>query len=616
MNEIFEKQQRTCDCGALRGSDAGKEVVLMGWVHNVRDVGRAGRFVLLRDRGGITQILFQPEIANDAAETARELSAEDCIAVVGRVEHRGAKNVNAEMATGEIEVHAAAVQILSRAETPPFSIRAGTDAKEELRLRYRYMDLRRPPLARNFMLRSRVCRAVRNHLSDRGFLETETPLMVKYTPGGARNFLVPSRLREGRFYALAESPQIFKQLLMISGFERYFQIVRCFRDEDPRQDRQVEFTQIDLEMSFCTEEDVYRETEGMVQAVWREVLGRQVELPLKRMTYAEAQEKYGTDKPDLRFGLEHHVIGDLCGQCGFKVFEGAAQRGELIKVICVPQGKKRLSRKKIDELTRFVRREEVGPVAGLAWTKADGRCEGGNLRWNGGFAKFIDPAALDAIGARCNAAEQDALLVLAGPARRVHKAADALRRRLARDLDLIAPDAWAFCWVTAFPLFEWSEENEKWVSSHHPFTMPRKADLERLESDPGSVRARAYDLVLNGSEIAGGSIRIHRPELQKRVLTALGISDQEAQDKFGFLMEAFRYGAPPHGGIAAGLDRIMMMLCDTDSIRDVIAFPKTITGVDLMTGAPGTVSPKQLAELKIKSTANPASGDEHETESH
>jgi aspartyl-tRNA synthetase len=603
MSEIFGKQPRTCDCGALRKEDAGKRVVLMGWVDNVRDLGKAGRFVLLRDRAGITQVLFQPEIESEAYEQARAFGSEDCVAVRGEVVAREEKNINPDMATGMVEVHADEVEVLSKAKTPPFVIRDDTDAREELRLRHRYLDLRRPTLQRNFKLRSEVCMAVRRHMTGAGYLEIETPFMVKYTPGGARNFIVPSRLRPGNFYALAESPQIFKQLLMIANFERYFQIVRCFRDEDPRQDRQVEFTQIDVELSFCTEEDVYRDVEGLIGAIWGEVLGVDVAPPLPRMTYDEAMERYGTDKPDLRFGLEHHVINDLCADCGFKIFESAAEGGELIKAIRVVGGAKMLSRKNLDELTKYVRRQDVGPVAGLAWSKASGRDESGAIQWKGGFAKAIRSEAIAAIAERCGAEDGDALLVLAGPKKPVHRAADALRRRLGSDLGLIDEDKWAFCWVTEFPLFEWSEESEKWVSSHHPFTMPRLEDLDKLETEPGSVRARAYDLVLNGNEIAGGSIRIHKPDMQRRVLKGLGISDQEAKDKFGFLMEAFRYGAPPHGGIAFGLDRIMMLLCKTDSIRDVIAFPKTITGVDLMTGAPGAVSDEQLAELQVKSTA-------------
>ncbi len=600
MSEIFGKHERTCSCGSLRSSNVGEDVVLMGWVHNIRDLGRAGLFVLLRDREGITQVLFQKELGEEAFTTASGLASEYCIAVRGEVVSRGEKNTNDEMATGAVEVHCREIEVLSESATPPFAIKAHTEAKEELRLKYRYLDLRKPDFLKNFLKRSSVSRSVRDYMAGRGFLEVETPFLVKYTPGGSRNFIVPARLRPGRFYALAESPQIFKQLLMIAGFDKYFQIVRCFRDEDPRQDRQVEFTQIDIEMSFALEEDIYREFEGLVAQVWRDVEGVELSLPLPRITYDEAMERYGSDKPDLRFDLHHNVITELCKGCGFRVFEKCAEVGELIKAIRVPAGAERLSRKNLDELTKFVQREEVGPVGGLAWGKLnkDGK-------WSGAFTKAMKDEALAEISRFCEVEAGDALLVLAGPARKVNKAGDALRRRLAVDLGLISQSDkdWAFCWITEFPLFEWSEEGETWVSSHHPFTMPRDEDMKYLQSDPGRVKARAYDLVLNGSEIAGGSLRIHRPELQREVLRALGISDEEANEKFGFLMEAFRYGAPPHGGIAAGLDRIIMILCSTDSIRDVIPFPKTITGVDLMTGAPGEVSKEQMAEVKIKSIA-------------
>jgi len=597
METIFGRYARTSDCGALRRNDADSQAVLMGWVHRIRDLGRAGKFVLLRDRGGITQLLFQPDLAAEAYDLAKTLGPEHCIAVRGEVRARDDKNVNPDMATGEVEVRVTDLEVLSRSEVPPFEISGHLEAKEELRLRHRYLDMRRPEFQRNFLMRAAVTQAVRRHMSQQGFVEIETPFLVKYTPGGARNFLVPARLKPGRFYALAESPQIFKQLLMIAGFDRYFQVVKCFRDEDPRQDRQVEFTQIDVEMSFATEEMILSQVEGMARVIWKDAIGLDLPEAFPRMTYAEAMSKYGTDKPDLRFGLEHQDITELGRDCGFRVFEQVAADGGLIKAIRVPGAAKVLSRKKLDDLTRFVQREEVGPVAGLAWTKlqADGT-------WQGAFPKAAKPEALDAVAKQCSMEEGDALLVLAGPAVNVHKAADALRRRLGADFGLIDETAWALCWVTDFPLFEWSEEAQTWASSHHPFTMPVAEDLDLLETDQGKVRARAYDLVCNGYEIAGGSIRIHDREIQARVLRALGISDQEAKDKFGFLLEAFKYGAPPHGGIAAGLDRIMMLLTGTDSIRDVIPFPKTINGLDLMTGAPGGVFDAQLAELHVQVT--------------
>ncbi len=448
MEKIFGRFERTCDCGALRAGDAGRQVVLMGWVHRIRDVGRAGMFVLLRDRGGITQLLFQPEIEKEAYEAARKLGPEYCIAIRGQVVARAPQNVNPDMPTGEIEVHVTDLEVLSEAKTPPFEIAGHLTAKEELRLRYRYLDLRRPEMQRVFLTRAKVTDAVRRHMTERGFVEVETPFLVKYTPGGARNFLVPARLRPGKFYALAESPQIFKQLLMIAGFDRYFQVVKCFRDEDPRQDRQVEFTQIDLEMAFCTEEDVFREVEGMVAAIWKAALDVDLELPLPRMTYAEAMARYGTDKPDLRFGLEHHDLTEDCRSCGFGVLEQVAAEGGLVKAMLVPGGAEQLSRKKLDEYTAFVRRPEVGPVGGLAWVK---RKPDGS--WQGALAKAAGPEFMERLWERLGGGPGDALLVLAGTPDETHKAADALRRRLGEDLGLVDRSAWKLCWITDFPLF-------------------------------------------------------------------------------------------------------------------------------------------------------------------
>ncbi len=603
MDKVFGERPRTCDCGALRLADQGRDVVLMGWVHRIRDLGRAGRFVLLRDRGGITQLLFQPELHAEASEAARALGPEDCIAIRGAVVARDERNINRDMPTGEVEVHVEALEVLSKAQTPPFEISGHGEAREELRLRYRYLDMRRPDYQKNFLVRAAVTQAVRRHMAERGFVEVETPFLVKYTPGGARNFLVPARLKPGKFFALAESPQIFKQLLMVAGFDRYFQVVKCFRDEDPRQDRQVEFTQIDVEMSFVTEEEIYREVEAMVSEIWKAGVGADLSLPLPRMTYDEAMARYGTDKPDLRFGLEHHDLTDLAADCGFGILESAVADGGMVKAICVPSGADILSRKRLDELTAFVRKEEVGPLGGLAWAK---RKPDGS--WQGSMAKAVASDRWQAMVDRVGVDPGDALLVMAGPSHLVHKAADALRRKLGADLGLVDESKYELCWVTDFPLFEWSEEAQTWVSSHHPFTMPVEADLDKLETDPGQVHARAYDLVCNGYEVAGGSIRIHRPDVQARVFKALGISDEEAQEKFGFLLQAFQYGAPPHGGIAAGLDRMVMLLTGAESIRDVIPFPKTINGLDLMTGAPSAVSPRQLDELHIRSTADPEPG--------
>jgi aspartyl-tRNA synthetase len=453
-------------------------------------------------------------------------------------------------------------------------------------------------MQRIFRTRAAITRAAREELTARGFMEFETPVLIKYTPGGARNFVVPSRLHPGRFYALAESPQIFKQLLMVSGFDRYYQIVRCFRDEDPRQDRQVEFTQIDLELSFVTPEEIFEVVEAMMARIWEAVTGALPQTPFPRMTWREAMDRYGCDKPDLRFELPHVVLTDLAVSSGFGVFEAVAAEGGLVKAIRVPGGAERFSRKGLDALSDFVRREEVGPAKGLAVAKI-----GPDGAFSGPLGKALTAEAREAISARMDLEPGDLFLAIADRPAIVHKAMDALRRHLGAELGLVGKDAWRFLWVTEFPLFEWSEESKRFVASHHPFTMPDPEDLGRLQSDPGSVRALAYDLVLNGNEIAGGSIRIHDAAVQAKVFAALGLSEEEARSKFGFLLEAFRFGPPPHGGIAAGLDRLVMLLVGSDSIRDVIAFPKTINGADLMTGAPDPVAPGQLAELHISSSA-------------
>lgn len=601
---IFGVKRRSCHCGELRASDAGRPVTLMGWVSRRRDLGKGGQFVLLRDRGGETQLFFHPEAAGEAHGLAQGLHPEDCVAVEGLVAHRG-EHVNPNQPTGEIEVHVSRLEVLSRAETLPFPVRDDPGAGEQLRLKHRYLDLRRGPMQHIFRTRAAITRAVREVLGERGFLELETPVLIKYTPGGARNFVVPSRLHPGRFYALAESPQIFKQLLMVSGFDRYYQIVRCFRDEDPRQDRQVEFTQIDLELSFVTPEEIYEVVEAMMAGVWQATVGKAPLLPFPRMTWKESMDSYGCDKPDLRFELPHVDITDLGSGCGFQVFESAAAQGGLIKAMRVPGGADRFSRKALDGLAEFVRREEVGPAHGLAVAKI-----GPDGAWSGAPAKTLTEEAKATISSRMGLVPGDLFLGVADRPAITHRAMDALRRRLGAELDLIDKEAWRFVWITDFPLLEWSEESQRFVASHHPFTMPNPADLMLLEDAPGAVRALAYDLVLNGNEVAGGSIRIHDAAIQSRVFAALGLSEKEAQAKFGFLLEAFRYGPPPHGGIAAGLDRLVMLLAGTDSIRDVIAFPKTINGMDLMTGAPDPVAPSQLLELHVASIAKDPLEDE------
>ena len=583
---------RTHTCGELRASDVGNRVTLFGWVHRRRDHG--GRiFVDLRDRDGLTQIVFGPDLGAQAHREGDDLRSEYCIGVQGTVISRG-ENQNSNMATGAIEVEVEHLEIFSSSETPPFVIAEDErlDTHENLRLQYRYLDLRRPSLQHNFITRSRVAYLTRRILAERGFLELETPCMVKYTPGGARNFLVPSRLNPGMFYALAESPQIYKQLFMVAGFDKYFQITRCFRDEDLRNDRQPEFTQIDVEVSFATPEHIYEPMEALTAEIWRDVTGVDIPTPFPRMTWQEAMGRYGTDKPDLRFGLELHDLTELTRSCGFRVFEGAP----LVKGLCVPASHAAsLTRSRLDKLTDFVKQREQGGAKGLAWARVQ---DDGS--WQAPFAKSMNADVMGAIGRQMGADSGSVLLFVADDFDTVNTALCALRLHLRDSLSLLdGSEAWRFLWVTEFPLFERSERGH-WVSAHHPFTSPMLQDVPLLDEDPGRVRAQAYDLVLNGNELAGGSIRIHRSDVQARIFRALGLTDEDAQRKFGFLLQAFRYGPPPHGGIAFGLDRMSMLLCGASSLRDVIAFPKTQKGHDLMTDSPTTVDDDQLAELFIR----------------
>jgi aspartyl-tRNA synthetase len=597
MAEFLTELKRTHDCGALRGTDAGKRVVLFGWVHARRDHGGCV-FIDLRDRGGLTQVVFEPTIAEQAHALAGELRGEYCIGVAGvAVERGGHKNPN--LATGEIEVKADALTIFSRSETPPFEITDDLDTGETVRLKHRYLDLRRPALQKNFLVRSTLYQTTRRFLADNTFAEIETPFMVKYTPGGARNFLVPSRLNPGQFYALAESPQIFKQLFMVAGMDRYFQIVRCFRDEDLRLDRQPEFTQIDIEMSFVVEDDVQGIVEGLMVALWKDTLGIEVPRPFPRLTYAEAIGKYGSDKPDLRFGLPLCDLTEAVTQHdggGVSLLQAAVKTpGGVVKGWRLPAAHaKGLSRADLDKLEEFAK--GFG-ARGLARARIG---EGG--LWTQSPMKTITDDLRRAINAAAGLEDGDLLFLQFGAKKLANAVLGGLRLHLAGKLGLIpqdrGKDGWRFCWITDFPLFDATDDGHL-VAAHHPFTSPHADDLERLESDPASVRARAYDLVLNGNEIAGGSIRIHRADVQARVFRALGLSDEDARAKFGFLLDAFKYGPPPHGGIAAGVDRLAMLLCGADSLRDVIAFPKTQKGTDLLTEAPGPVSRRQLDELHI-----------------
>jgi len=602
--KFISEVKRTHSCGELTRADIGKKVVLFGWVQNRRDHGGAV-FIDLRDREGLTQIVFEPDISPEAHELAGSLRLEYVLGVSGTVVSRGA-NVNPKMKTGEIEVKATDLQIFNRSEPPPFLIEDQIDTAEEKRLAYRYLDLRRTPLQRTLITRSKMHALTRAHLVEGGFLELETPYVGKYTPGGARNFLVPSRLNPGKFYALAESPQLYKQLFMIAGFDRYFQIVKCFRDEDLRLDRQPEFTQIDLEMSFVSPDDVFEVVEGLIQLLWKKILGVDIPTPFLRMDYDESMAKYGNDKPDLRFGLEHVVLTDLIKSHGPAggvpmITEAVEQRG-IAKALVIP-AEKALSRAESDKLEEFVK--GMG-AKGLARAKVG---EGGEWTQSP-FAKTISPQLRGAINKACNAKPGDLILFQFGREAQVNTVMANLRVHLGKRLGYIpehgSGGVWKFLWVVNPPLFEYSEELKQWVAAHHAFTRPREADIGSLLSDPGKVKCDRYDVVLNGFEIGGGSIRIHDPKVQAMVFKAMGIDEREAENKFGFLLDALRYGAPPHGGIAVGMDRLSMLLTGSESLRDVIPFPKTQKGVDLMTGAPGEVDERQLRELHLRLAGLPS----------
>jgi len=588
MSAFLAKYKKTHSCNQLRKADVGSDVVLTGWVNNRRDHGGVV-FIDLRDRDGVTQVAFDPSVNKDAHAVAGDLRSEFCVGVAGKVISRG-ENVNPKLATGEIEIAADELEIFSRSDTPPFEIEDNTDTKEALRLQYRYLDLRRPVLQKNFQTRSQVYQTTRRYLGEQRFTEVETPFMVKYTPGGARNFVVPSRLNPGSFYALAESPQIYKQLLMVSGFERYFQITRCFRDEDLRNDRQPEFTQIDIEMSFVTEQDIHSLIEGLLVETWKDVLGVEIPTPFPHMTYADAMRDYGVDKPDLRLDLKLNDVTEAARDCGFRIFEGALDKGGIVKALRVPGGE-RLSRSDLDRLTDFAK--PFG-VKGVAFARVDAE---GN--WKAPFAKVFKDANREQINALTGAGDGDVILFVADKEKTANTCMGAIRLHIGEKLDLIRKDEWAFMWLTDPPVFEEGDDGTL-AACHHPFTSPRTEDVELLATDPSKVLARAYDVVLNGVELGGGSIRIHDADVQAKVLKAMSISDEEAREKFGFLLDAFKYGPPPHGGIAIGLDRLAMLLSGAESLREVIAFPKTQRGTDSMTDAPTPVDKKQLDELFIQ----------------
>ncbi len=588
MESFTKADKRTDYCGTLTAKDIGREVAVTGWCQRQRDLGSL-IFIDLRDRTGIVQLAFDDSTDRAIFDLAFGIRAEFVLAARGVVRSRGEAAINQNLPTGEIEIFVTSLKILAAAETPPFAIVEKSDVKAELRLKHRYLDLRRPDLQRNIIARSEIVRIARNYFAEQGFLDIETPCLIKPTPEGARDYLVPSRVHQGKFYALPQSPQLYKQLLMYSGFDRYFQIARCFRDEDLRADRQPEFTQIDEEMSFADEEDIMAVNEGFLKTLFDEFLHQPLEIPFRRMTWKEAMNRFGSDKPDTRFGLELCDVSDLVKDSEFSVFRGAVEAGGSVRGITVPGGAS-MTRKEIDSLTDYVK---TYGAKGLAWYKNTAGAP------TSSFAKFITEDEIRNILGRMQVGEGDLALLVAAKNKVVWDSLGALRCEVARRLGLIDKTKFNFLWVTEFPLLEYSEEDGRFYAMHHPFTMPMEEDLPLLDTDPGAVRARAYDCVLNGTELGGGSIRIHTTEMQTKMFEALGIGPEEAEEKFGFLLEAFRYGVPPHGGLAFGLDRVVCLLLGLEDIRDVIAFPKVQNASELLSKAPAPADPKALEELGI-----------------
>lgn len=584
-------KKRTHTCGELRESNIGQKIVLNGWVDRRRDLGGV-IFIELRDRYGITQVVFEPNYNSAAHQAAKDLRSEFVLSIEGVVRKRPEGTENPELATGNVDVMVDELTILNEAETPPFAIKDEIDTHEDLRLKYRYLDLRRPAMQKNILLRHKMYQLVRKYFDENNFVEVETPVLMKSTPEGARDYLVPSRLHKGKFYALPQSPQQYKQLLMVSGLDRYFQIVKCFRDEDLRADRQPEFTQIDVEMSFVDVENVLGMMEGLMLVLFKEIWNKDLQIPIPRLSFDEAMEKYGSDKPDLRFNLEMKNLNQVFQNSEFKVFKEAIEDGGIVTGLLAP-GCGDYTRNQLDVLTDFVKKFGA---KGLIWMRVK---EGGELE--APVAKFLNDEEKKNLIKALNAKQGDLLFILSGTRLKTLSIMGYLRLEMAKRLDLIKSDAEPkLLWITDFPLFEWDEDTKRFYAMHHPFTSPRLEDISLMDTNPGAVKARAYDLVLNGSEIAGGSIRIHNSELQAKMFKSLGITDEEAQYKFGFLMNAFKFGAPPHGGIAFGFDRMAMIFAGEHSIRDVIAFPKTASAVSLMDDSPSVVSEEQLRELHIK----------------